>query len=70
MTKKNPNAEIIRLPVGIPGVGREGDSVVFDPDNPDERYRLMAVRSLDASILPAIKERVAQAADTDAQKED
>ena len=51
-------AEIIRLPVGIPGVGRAGDNIVSDPDHPDERYRLTAVRSLDAYTLPALKERL------------
>ena len=60
MTEKYPNTEMIFLPVSIPGVGRAGDCIVSDPDHPDERYRLTAVRSLDASTLPAIKETVRQ----------
>ena len=57
-TERTKNAEIIKLPVGIPGVGRAGDSVVSDPDHPNPRYRLTAVRPLEAALLPAIKERV------------
>ena len=62
------NAEIIRIPVGIPGVGRAGDCVVSDPDHPDPRYRLTTVRSLDTGLLPAIKEKVRQSAEAALQK--
>ena len=70
---KETKAEIIRLPFGIPGVGRKGDCVMSDPDNPDPGCRLVRVGTLDVALLPAIKERVAEhsapAADTDAQEE-
>ena len=50
--------EIIRLPFGIPGVGREGDRIVSNPDHPNPEYRLLRFGSLDPGLLPAIKDRV------------
>ena len=51
-------AEIIRLPFGIPGVGREGDCIVHDPDHPDPKFRLVRFSSLDVEMLPLIRERI------------
>ena len=51
-------AEIIRLPVGIPGIGRAGDCVVHDPDHTDPRFRLSNVHPLDLDHLAEIKEKV------------
>ena len=52
-------AEIIRLPFGIPGVGRKGDRIVSNPDDERPEYRLLRLGSLDPNLLPMIKERVA-----------
>ena len=52
-------AEIINLPFSIPGVGREGDCIVHDPDNPDPRYRLVRVSTLDLNLLDVIRKKVA-----------
>ena len=51
-------AEIIRLPFGIPGVGREGDRIVSDPDHPNPKRRLVRFGYLDPSLLPFILERL------------
>ena len=51
-------AEIIRLPVGIPGIGRAGDQIVHDPDHPDPRFRLSNVHPLDLDRLGEIKDKV------------
>ncbi len=52
-------AEIIRLPFGIPGVGRKGDRIVSNPDDERPEYRLLRLGSLNPSLLPMIKESVA-----------
>ena len=52
-------AEIIHLPFGIPGVGRKGDRIVSNPDDDRPEYRLLRLGSLNPSLLPMIKERVA-----------
>ena len=46
---KCEEARAIDLPVGISGVGRAGDTVIYDPEEPNERHRLVVMRSLDAS---------------------
>ena len=51
-------AERIRLPIGIPGVGRAGDQVVHDPGHPDPRFRLSSVHPLDLDRLEEIRETV------------
>ena len=51
-------AEIIRLPFGIPGVGRKGDRIISDPEHPDPDFRLAIFSTLDPSLLLAIKERI------------
>ena len=52
------NAEIIRLPIGIHGVGRKGDRLVYNPNDPSPEYRLLRFGSLDPAILPAIRKRL------------
>ena len=47
-------AEIIRLPFGIPGVGREGDRIVHDPNNPNPERQLVRFGYLDPDLLPVI----------------
>ena len=70
MTKKNPRAEIIRLPFGIPGVGRAGDRIISNPDEDRPEYRLLRLGFLDPDLLPAIRERVAaQSEDAEPGKE-
>ena len=50
-------AEVIVLPVGIPGVGRKGDYIVSDPDHPNPKYRLARFGVLEPALLLAIKKR-------------
>lgn len=50
-------AEVIVLPVGIPGVGRKGDYVVSDPDHPNPKCRLARFGVLDPALLLRIKKR-------------
>ena len=54
-------AEIIVLPVSIPGVGRRGDHIVSDPDHANPKYRLARFAVLDPRPLPSIREQVARA---------
>ena len=61
MSAPKNRAEIIRLPVGIPGVGRKGDRIVHDPGHPNPHFRLSRVGPLDPDLLPAIKEVIRQA---------
>ena len=68
VAEKKP-AEIIRLPVGIPGIGRAGDQIVHDPDHPDPRFRLSNVHPLDLDRLEEIRETVREWADAAKQKE-
>ena len=51
-------AEVIILPVSIPGVGRKGDYIVSDPDHPNPRCRLARFAVLEPDLLPTIKERI------------
>ena len=51
-------SDIIQLRFTIRNVGRAGDFIVFDPDRPDERFRLMVVRGLEVDQFPAILEKV------------
>ncbi len=51
-------AEVIVLPVGIPGIGRKGDYVVSDPDHPNPKYRLARFAVLKPELLASLKERV------------
>ena len=51
-------AEIIVLPVGIPGVGRKGDYIISDPDHPNPKCQLARIEVLEPSLLATIKERV------------
>lgn len=53
-------AEIIILPVGIPGIGRKGDYIISDPDHPNPKCRLASICVLEPSLLASIKERVAR----------
>ena len=62
-------AESIRLPVGIPGVGRAGDIIVHDPDHTDPRFRLSNVHPLDLDRLEEIRGKVREWADAAKQKE-
>ena len=55
------NAEIIHLTVGIHGVGRKGDRLVYNPNDPSPEYRLLRFGSLDPSILPAIRKGLLEA---------
>ena len=48
-------AEVIVLPVGIPGIGRNGDYIVSDPDHPNPKCRLARFGVLEPALLPAIK---------------
>ncbi len=48
-------AEVIVLPVGIPGIGRKGDYIVSDPDHPNPKFRLARFGVLEPALLPAIK---------------
>ena len=50
--------EIIRLPIGIPGVGRAGDRIVSTPDDERPEYRLLRMGFLDPELLVEIKEKV------------
>ncbi len=52
-------AEVIVLPVSIPGVGRKGDYIVSDPDHPDPRCRLARFAVLEPALLASIKAHVA-----------
>ena len=54
-------AEVIVLPVGIPGIGRKGDYVVSDPDHPNPNYRLARFAVLEPELLESLKERVVRA---------
>ena len=51
-------AEVIVLPVGIPGVGRKGDYIVSDPDHPNPKYRLARFGVLEPELLLFIKRRI------------
>jgi len=51
-------AEVIVLPVGIPGVGRKGDYIVSDPDHPNPKCRLARIGVLDPARLQSIKDRL------------
>ena len=51
-------AEVIVLPVGIPGIGRKGDYIVSDPDHPNPRYRLARFGVLEPELLSSIKSRL------------
>ena len=51
-------AERIRLPIGIPGIGRAGDIIVHDPNHRDPRLRLSSVHPLDLDRLGEIKDKV------------
>ena len=51
-------AEIIRLPVGIPGIGRAGDHVVHRPDHPNPQFRLTNVHPLNLDRLEEIRGKV------------
>ena len=62
-------AERIRLPIGIPGVGRAGDCVVYDPNHADPRFRLSNVHPLDLDRLGEIRETVREWADAANRKE-
>ena len=55
---KSENYELIHLPCGLSEVGRAGDSVVSDPDHPDEAFRLTVVRPIDPDLLWGIREDV------------
>ncbi len=44
-------AEIILLPVGIPGIGRQGDYIVSDPDHPNPKCRLARIGVLEPELL-------------------
>lgn len=57
-TERETNAEIIHLTVGIHGVGRKGDRLVYNPNDPSPEYRLLRFGSLDPAILPAIRKRL------------
>ena len=50
-------AEVIVLPVGIPGVGRKGDYIVSDPDHPNPKCRLARFGVLEPELLRTIKRR-------------
>ena len=50
-------AEVIVLPVGIPGVGRKGDYIVSDPDHPNPKCRLARFGVLEPGLLRVIKQR-------------
>ena len=50
-------AEVIVLPVGIPGVGRKGDYIVSDPDHPNPKCRLARFGVLEPELLRIIKQR-------------
>ena len=63
MSAPKNGAEIIRLPVGIPGVGRKGDRIVHDPTNPNPKHQLVRFGYLDPDLLPTIKEIMRQAED-------
>ena len=63
-------AEIVTLPVGISGVGRPGDRIIFDPENPDPAFRVSCVRPVDITRKQEIMEAVEKAiAAQDAEKE-
>ena len=51
-------AEVIVLPVGIPGIGRKGDYIVSDPDHPNPKFRLARFGVLDPALLPSIKAHI------------
>ena len=48
-------AEVIILPVSVPGVGRKGDYIVSDPDHPNPRCRLARFAVLEPDLLSSIK---------------
>ena len=50
-------AEVIVLPVGIPGVGRKGDYIVSEPDHPNPKCRLSRFGVLEPGLLRTIKQR-------------
>ena len=66
---ESKNAEIIRLPIGLPGIGRAGDIIVHDPNHRDPRLRLSSVHPLDLDRLVEIRETVREWADAAKQKE-
>ena len=53
-------AEVIILPVSIPGIGRKGDYIVSDPDHPNPKYRLARFAVLEPTLLPSIKAHIAR----------
>ncbi len=59
-TWRSDMAEVIVLPVGIPGIGRKGDYVVSDPDHPNPNYRLARFGVLEPELLPSIKARISR----------
>lgn len=54
-------AETIRLQTDVPGVGRAGDFVMYDPSNRDPSLRVVVVSPRPESQLPAIREAVQRA---------
>ena len=68
-SRASKTAERIRLPIGIPGIGRAGDCVVHDPDHPDPRFRLSNVHPLDLDRLEEIKDKVRAWEDAAKRKE-
>ncbi len=58
MSAHENKAEIIRLPVGIPGVGRAGDRIASNPEHQNPKRRLVRFGYLDPSLLPFILDRL------------
>ena len=44
-------AEVIHLPFDIPGVGRRGDYIFYDPEHPSPGFRLTRLQSLSTELL-------------------
>ena len=54
-------AEVIILPVSVPGVGRKGDYIVSEPDHPNPKCRLARFGILEPTLLSSIKEHIIHA---------